>query len=50
LQATDVFASAGAAVAAISGSAQPMWVDTRDVQGQKQEILSARLDDPGYYH
>lgn len=38
------------AVAAVSGSAQPLWVDTRDLEGKKQEIFTARLDDPGYYH
>ena len=35
-------------VAATSGSAQPVWIDTRDRGGNKQEIFTGRLDDPGY--
>ena len=38
------------AVAAASGSAQPMWIDTRDLDGNKQELFTARIDDPGYYN
>jgi ABC-type dipeptide/oligopeptide/nickel transport system permease subunit len=37
-------------VVALSGSAQPMWIDTSDVDGNKQEIFTGRLDDPGYRH
>jgi peptide/nickel transport system permease protein len=37
-------------VVATSGSAQPMWIDTRGADGKKQEIFTARLDDPGYNH
>jgi hypothetical protein len=40
----DVIGFGGStAVAAAAGSVHPLWIDTSDVQGKKQEVFGATL-------
>jgi len=34
------------ALAAADGVAHPLWIDTRDLGGRKQEIFAARISTP----
>jgi hypothetical protein len=52
LQGSNAFASAGAAVpeltpavAAVGGAVQPLWIDTPDPGGRRQEVFAAPCAD-----